>query len=310
MGNTPIAYIVFNRPRHTRETFNAIRASKPPQLFIIADGPRFQHQNDVELCLEVRRIVEAVDWPCEVHRNYSDHNMGCKNRVISGLNWVFDNVERAIILEDDVLPHPDFFCFCDELLDRYKNDESVACITGNNFQNGQRRGDASYYFSRYNHVWGWATWRRYWKKNDSSLSFWPEWKKTSDWYQKIPNSIERNYWEQIFDKMYNNEIDTWDYQWAASIWYQGGLTATPNVNLITNIGFGPDATHTVETEDREWLPVHSLGALAHPDKVIHNLNADRYTFDHHFRIKDRFYVRLFMLSKLVMRKLLKTIKPS
>lgn len=130
----PIAYIIFNRPRHTRETFAAIRAQQPAKLFIIADGPRPGHPTDAERCREVQEIVEQIDWPCEVYRNYADENLGLKRRVSSGLDWVFEKVDRVIVLEDDCLPHPDFFGFCETLLERYENDERVWVITGNNFQ--------------------------------------------------------------------------------------------------------------------------------------------------------------------------------
>ena len=134
--NTPIAYFIFNRPRQTRITFAAIRSQRPDKLFIVADGPRRDHQSDLELCREAQRIVEQIDWPCRAYRNYADLNMGLKQRVSSGLDWVFEKVDRAIILEDDCLPHPDFFMFCETLLELYKDDERVWVITGNNFQNG------------------------------------------------------------------------------------------------------------------------------------------------------------------------------
>lgn len=301
MLTTPVAYIIFNRPRHTRETFAAIRHQQPNQLFIIADGPRLDHPTDSERCQEVRKIVEKIDWPCEVFWNVSDTNLGCKQRIITGLDWVFSQVERAIILEDDILPNKDFFRFCEELLERYENDDRVACITGNNFQDGRHRGKGSYYFSRYNHVWGWATWRRAWIHNNSSLSFWPEWQNSKEWRRKLSDSNERNYWKQIFDKMFNNEIDTWDYPWTASVWFQGGLTATPNVNLVTNIGFGPDATHTKEQEDRDGQRSYSLGPVTHPQEVFRDRSADRYTYDHHFLgVNNRLHVRLLRLVRLLL----------
>ncbi|MBL0226745.1 MAG: glycosyltransferase family 2 protein [Geobacteraceae bacterium] len=244
----------------------------------------------------MRQIVEQIDWPCKVQRNYADQNLGCKQRVISGLDWVFDNVEEAIIIEDDVLPHSDFYGYCEALLERYRDDGRVMLITGCNFQDGRRRGTASYYFSKYNHVWGWATWRQAWKRNDPSLSFWPEWKVSAAWTRHVPDIIERHYWENIFNQMYHNQIDTWDYIWTASVWHHSGLTATPNVNLVTNIGFGPEGTHTVATEDQDGTPLHPLGPLTHPVKVKQDRKADRYVFDFVFggreqRLHRRFYWR-------------------
>ena len=292
MIQTPVAYIVFNRPRHTHKTLAAIRSQKPSKLFIIAYGPRSDHPTDRERCREVREIVEQIDWPCEVHRNYAEENLGLKRRVSSGLDWVFEHVERAIVLEDDCLPHPDFFRFCESLLDHYETDERVWVITGNNHQGGCKRGDAAYYFSKYNHCWGWASWRRSWQHYRGDLPFWPEWKLSQDWGHKTPDRIERHYWNKIFDKVHREEIDSWAYPWTGCVWYHGGLTATPNVNLVTNIGFGPDGTHTITSEDQDGIPSYPLGPLSHPPKVKQDQRADRYAFDHHFGgIHYRFWTR-------------------
>lgn len=282
MIETPVAYIVFNRPRHTEQTFAVLRQQRPSRLFIIADGPRPGHLTDTARCQAVRAIVEQVDWPCEVHRNYADTNLGLKRRVSSGLDWVFEQVERAIVLEDDCFAHPDFFRFCDTLLERYAADERVWVVTGNNFQNGRRRGEAAYYFSKYNHCWGWATWRRSWRHYDGELTFWPEWRESRDWRRKLCDPHERAYWSAIFEHVHAGGIDSWAYPWTASVWYHGGLTATPNVNLVSNIGFGPDGTHTLAEADRDGLPVGPLGELTHPRHVIVDRRADRYVFDHHF----------------------------
>ncbi len=295
MFSTPIAYIIFNRPHHTRQTFNAIRAQRPSKLFIIADGPRIRRPTDDDLCREVRKIVENIDWPCEVYHNYAKQNLGLKNRVSSGLDWVFSIVEQAIILEDDCLPHPDFFTFCESLLNRYRDDKRILVITGNNHQNGRKRGTASYYFSKYNHCWGWASWRSSWQYYRGDLPFWTEWKNSDDFQRKIPNHVERQYWMEIFDKVWRGEIDSWAYPWTASAWYYGGLTATPNVNLVSNIGFGPDATHTVTAENIEGLPVYPIGTLTHPDKIQQDFDADCFAFIHHFR-GSRHKLRSFLRS--------------
>lgn len=282
MTNTPIAYFIFNRPRHTLESFKAIRAQRPSTLLIVADGPRLGHPTDDERCRETREIVQQIDWPCKVLRNYSDKNLGCKRRVSSGLDWVFEQVDKAIVLEDDCIPHEDFFNFCDELLVRYEQDERIWVITGNNFQDGKKRGDASYYFSKFNHCWGWATWKRAWKHYRVDVPFWPSWQDTKDWKKKLPDPVERKIWADLLDRVKSGEIDTWDYQWTACVWYHGGLTATPNVNLVTNIGFGPDATHTLSNTDQEGLPTESLGGLRHPSLVRQDLTADRKILDRNF----------------------------
>ncbi len=279
--DTPIAFIAFNRPDHTRMSFSRIREQRPRQLFLIADGPRAGHPTDAERCAEVRRIIEAVDWPCDVRRDYSSTNLGSKSRVSSGLDWVFSQRDRAIVLEDDCVPHPDFFTFCEALLDRYADDSRVAVITGGNYQQGNRRGDASYYFSRYNHVWGWATWRRAWDLYDGDMSFWPEFKESGEWERLFPDPLERRYWTRVFDRA--GQIDAWGYPWTASVWHHGGLTATPNVNLVSNIGFGPGAVHTTDASSPlAAMPVEPLGPLVFPSDVIRDAEADRYTFDHAF----------------------------
>lgn len=304
MATPPIAYIVFNRPRHTKETFAAIRAQKPAKLFIIADGPRFEHPTDEQRCREVRKIISNIDWPCDVHRNFAEQNMGCKKRVSSGLDWVFEQVESAIVLEDDCVPHPDFFSYCANLLERYAADERVWVITGNNFQGGRKRGDASYYFSKFNHCWGWATWRRAWSQYKVDIPFWQTWKLSTDWTNKTPDLVERKVFGDLFDRVSRGEIDTWDYQWTACVWYHGGLTATPNVNLVTNIGFGPDATHTMADNDQNGLPARPLGLITHPTRIQQDKQADRLIFDQNFggknhphRLRNRFKYRYDQLLR-------------
>ena len=283
MTKTPIAYIIFNRPSITKQSFAVLKEQKPLELFIIADGPRSEHPNDKKNCAKVRKIVEQIDWPCKVHRDYAEINLGLKKRISSGLNWVFENVEKAIVLEDDCIAHPDFFHFCDNLLDYYADNNKVSVITGNNFQKGQWRGDASYYFSKYNHCWGWATWRRAWKHYQGDIPFWPEWINKKSWFNLFPDKIERHYWEMVFKRVHEGKIDTWDYSWTASTWYKGGLTATPNVNLVSNIGFGDGATHTKSKNSKlSNIPTMKLGHITHPKQVIIDKVADRFAFDNVF----------------------------
>lgn len=285
MIHNPVAFIVFNRPEHTQQTFAVLRKNRPSKLFIIADGPRSNHPTDIENCEAVRAIVNNIDWPCEVHRNYADKNLGLKSRVSSGLNWVFERVETAIILEDDCLAHSDFFRFCDSLLERYVNDPKVAVITGNNFQNGQPRGSASYYFSKYSHCWGWATWRRSWQYYQGDLFFWPVLKNSDTWKKMVPDKIESNYWSRIFDNVYSNRINSsWAYPWLCCVWFNQGLTATPNVNLVSNIGFGENSTHTSSNES-PWsqMSTNSMSAeIIHPYLIIQDITADEYTFNTHY----------------------------
>ena len=230
-----------------------------------------------------RSIATAVDWPCELRTLFRDVNLGCKEAVSEAITWFFDQEEEGIVLEDDCLPHNDFFYFSEVLLRRYKDNLCVSVITGNNFQNGVTRGDGSYYFSKYNHCWGWASWRRSWRHYQGDLPFWPEWSASVDWQKKTPDPVERHYWWRIFERVSAGGIDSWGYPWTASTWYHGGLTATPNVNLVSNIGFGPDSTHTASPDSPlAAKATGAIGELAHPSVVEQDLQADRYTFDHAF----------------------------
>ena len=277
LGKTPIAYIVFNRPAHTRKTFEAIRAYRPHHLFIIADGPRKRHPDDKTKCAEVRSIVSDVDWPCKLHFNFSDENLGCGYRVSSGLDWVFQSVDRAIVLEDDCLASPEFFVFCDILLDKYRDDPRVWMVNGNSYQPENHWGDGSYYFSKYQDCWGWATWRRAWKHYDHEMSFLRAWQSSDSWRLCFPTSSERKYFSELFSQALRRKRDVWDYQWDACVLFHGGLAATPNANLVLNIGFDREATHTKNPicSDR-WkrtgltLPIH------HPENVEQNIAADEY----------------------------------
>ena len=244
---TPVAFFVFNRPDVTQRVFERIRDAKPQKLFIIADGARFSEEEDK--CKEVRNIVQNIDWDCEVLTNFSEVNLGCKIRVSSGLDWVFDNVESAIILEDDCLPEPSFFEFCSELLTRYVNDQRVMMISGDNFQSGKKRTNDSYYFSIFPHCWGWATWRRAWQYYDVEMKLWLT-VRDNNWLMDILHSKSAvRYWENVFQDVFDGLIDTWDYQWTFACWIQSGLTVLPNVNLVSNIGFNEQATHTKKSKN-------------------------------------------------------------
>jgi len=275
---TPVTLIVFNRPDTTARVFDAIRQAKPPQLLIIADGPRSNFPEDVEKCAAVRAIIEQVDWECEVLKNYTDVNLGCKQRVSSGLAWVFSVVEEAIILEDDCLPHPTFFRFCQELLERYRNDERIMHISGDNFQFGQQRTNYSYYFSHYNHVWGWASWRRAWQYYDLDMKLWQEIRDTNWICDIVGTKSEKRFWSKIFELLSKHQINTWDYQWTFACWLQAGMSIVPNVNLVANIGFGDQATHTKSNSKVANLLTQEIAfPLHHPPFVILDKGADERT---------------------------------
>ena len=274
----PVALIVFNRPETTRRVFVEVARVRPKRLFLIADGPRHDHPADVEHCAQVRRIVSKVDWPCEVETEFAETNRGCRQRISTGLDWLFSRAEEAIILEDDCLPEPTFFRFADELLERFREDARVMHICGANFQFGRSRGDASYYFSKYPHVWGWAGWRRAWRAYDVRMAQWPA-LRASGWLDRhAAGAPERGYWQRMFDAAYSGRLDTWDYQWAFSCWVRDGLSVIPNVNLVSNIGFGPSATHTGGADLYADLPTQPMAfPVAHPGSVARHAEADAFT---------------------------------
>ena len=281
--NTPVVFIIFNRPDTTAQVFSVIRESKPTQLLVLADGPRGDHPQDVEKCAATRAIIEGVDWNCEVFTKFAENNLGCKRSVSSGLDWVFDQVEQAIILEDDCLPHPTFFRFCQELLERYKDDDRIMMISGDNFQPIQHQSEHSYYFSRYPHIWGWATWRRSWKEFDVSMKVWPSF-RDGGWLKHI---LERRqdikYWTVKFNETFSGEIDSWGYAFLFTCWVHGFLAIQPTFNMVSNIGFGKGATHTTGNKYADLKVYPADFPLRHPPFVIRNVSADRYTQKHLYR---------------------------
>jgi len=283
--NTPILLLVFNRPDTTAKVFGAIRNAKPRRLYIAADGPRLWKKGEAEEIAKVREISTAVDWPCEVKILFRNENLGCKNAVSDGISWFFKQEQEGIILEDDCLPHQDFFTYCEILLDYYRHDARVSVIAGSNFEKDYMPNGASYHFSKYFDPWGWATWRRTWTCYDGQISFWPKWNKSADWNNKLPNKVEQKYWKKIFDLTYANKLDTWDYSFIACILAKGGLIARSNVNLVSNIGYGKKATHTTyeDSKHSNRTVQGTIGKkLKHPKKVAQEESKDFKMFYNRF----------------------------
>ncbi|MFL6255476.1 MAG: glycosyltransferase family 2 protein [Pyrinomonadaceae bacterium] len=281
---TPVVFFIFNRPAFTEQVFALIAQAKPAQLLVIADGPRSPDER--ETCLATRAIVEKVDWDCQVRTNFSETNLGNKRRGSSGLDWVFSQVEEAIIIEDDTVPHPSLFLYHQELLERYRDDQRVMQINSTNFQNGRNQTPYSYYFSRMPHCWAWATWRRAWSHNDIKMSSWPDNQELV--LRTFDDEVERQFMFEIFDQAYHDKIDTWDYPWIYSFLMQSGLAITPHTNLVSNIGWGADSTHcNIEDHPTARVPTSDIGALRHPPHMIVHHAADRYTFDHALELEKR-----------------------
>lgn len=276
---TPVVLFVFNRPSATQRVFEAIAQVRPARMLLVADGPRAGKVGEAELCQQVREVVNCIDWPCDISTNFSDSNLGCQERIVSGLNWVFSLVEQAIILEDDCLPDPSFFPYCQELLERYRGDSRIAYISGTNLVENEIKTRDSYVFSSFGGIWGWATWRTQWQRYDRYLKDWPLLKADRVLDQSFDDPKTAAYWSKIFDEMYQRTgPNTWDYQWQYTCLINNSLTAVPSVNLIANIGFGNDATHTIEEDARFMLPAKSLSfPLRHPVSFIPLRSMDRLT---------------------------------
>lgn len=274
---TPVVLLVFNRPDLTRRLFETIRNLRPLRLIVVQDGPRETHPQDQQLCAEVRRIVTDIDWPCQADGIFSETNMGCALRVSSGLSQVFEVEENAIILEDDCIPDPSFFSYCEDLLTRYADDKRVMAISGNNFHFGGFTPPHSYYFSRYFHCWGWATWRRAWKLYDHSMPYWPELRRDGWLSSMFSNHLEVEHWRAAFDNVMAGQLDSWAYRYTYAIWQHHGLTILPRHNMVSNIGFGEQSTNTTQAKHpyanmaRAPLPL----PLTHPPHMIRNFLADQ-----------------------------------
>lgn len=283
---TPVAFIIFNRPDTTEMVFAEISRARPPKLLVVGDGPRSNRPGEVEKVAHARAIIDRVDWDCEVLTNFSEVNLGCKRRVSTGIDWIFEQVEEAIILEDDCLPDPGFFRFCQELLERYRNDQRIGMISGDNFQFGNRRNDDSYYFSKYVHIWGWATWRDRWAGSyDVTMAKWPRIRDEGWLPDMVGNAREATYWQRIFERVYRGEIDTWDYQWVFANWVEGRMTILPAVNMISNVGFDRNATHTKGDSELANLSRYPISfPMKHPPGVFRNTQADIFSEKKCFRV--------------------------
>lgn len=293
--SVPILFIIFNRPDTTQIVFDQLKKIKPKKLYVAADGPRRSKVGEAEKCTLTRNIINMINWDCEVKKLFNDENLGCKKAVSNAITWFFENEEQGIILEDDVVPNQSFFYFCSELLEFYKDDNSVMHISGNNFFYNKIKLSTSYYFSIYPHIWGWATWRRAWKLFNPDIPDFPEYKSENLISNTLNQSKEKKYWLRKFELVYNNQVDTWDYQWLYTIWKNRGLCITPAKNLATNIGFGEDATHTVNRNSKlADLPAEEILSIIHPTEKNISEKLDRLTFRkiHYLSLFDKIKIKL------------------
>jgi hypothetical protein len=289
---TPILFLIFNRPDTTRIVLNQLKKAKPKRLFVAADGPREWVLGEKEKCEQTRKIISTIDWDCEVKTLIRSENLGCGLAISSAISWFFSEVEEGIILEDDCFPDLSFLPYCQELLLKYRDVDSVMLIGGNNFQNGIVRGYGSYYFSHYPEIWGWASWRRAWEHYDFRMSDLENTLAAGNLNDVFKSRKERDYWYQKFLQTKNGGINTWDYQLTYCILKNKGIAITPQINLVKNIGLDNNPTHK-SLRDSKKNP--GIGSIAFPlihHKMIVDKIADQYTFSQIYSRSFRRIIRL------------------
>jgi len=280
MFDVPILLILWKRPASTRRLIDSLRPLRPSCLYVACDGPDPTSPTVADMVNRTREVVDvAIDWSPSIQRFYSPVNQGCRDAVSRAITWFFECVQEGIILEDDCIPHPDFFPYCASLLERYRNDHRVFSICGSNFQRGKVRGTASYYFSIHADSWGWATWRRAWSAYPLAEVNWFSFRDSHQLENVFPIAVERQYWRYILDQLFIHHYPSaWDYQWMLAGWMNNALHAWPNVNLIANIGHDGDGTHTFGLNAFSSTPIHALQTIEHPVAFVPDRQADAYAF--------------------------------
>lgn len=281
----PILIMAFNRPDHLSVLLDRLAEVQPQTIYFAVDGPRTDRIGEELKVQQVRNLRSRINWTSDVHTLFQDSNHGCGLGVSNAITWFFENVERGIILEDDVIPDPTFFPFCTELLDRYERDNRVFAISGCNVvpASAQSNPDQEYRFAQITHVWGWATWRRSWEKHTLDPTGW--WKHLSPWrlWDRSARSVSgAMFWASCFELTARGDIDTWDWQLQLANMTAGQLTATSNTNLVRNIGFDEEATHT-HGGDPLLMPLGSVQLPTRPIRVQVDRKADNWARKHHFR---------------------------
>lgn len=290
---TPVSVFFYRRPEHLRQVMEKVRQARPPILFGISDGAKAGHPEIQKGVEDSRRVFrEAVDWPCRWELLERTRNFGSYLSVSRGLDWVFERVGETIVLEDDTVPDSTFFRFTAELLEKYRDDPKVGAVCGSNYDDSKDwPGRASYRFSRYHHSWGWGTWKRAWKffdRKEELLAEVPSLRR-ENWLRL--SRKEWAYWERCFQRTYARKLDSWDYRWTLSLWKHHMACIIPKVNLVRNIGFDAQATHTVE-HDFAKLTMHEIQPMTFPlnppdrSEIAHELD-DRVFRNHYEKLEGR-----------------------
>ena len=280
MFKVPILVIGYNRPDNILKVINVLREIKPQELFIAIDGPK-NNFDDSRKVSQVIKVVSQIDWKCNKHENFSTTNQGCRNGVVKAIDWFFSNVEEGIILEDDIIPDLSFFPFTEELLKKFRCDNRVSQIGGTNYNYENINEDYSYFFTKYVSIWGWATWKRAWRLFDRNLEFFD--KNTDFLSLNFKKEDELIYQKQNFINTKNKLIDSWGYIWSFTCLSQNGLTILPKKNLVKNIGFGENSTHTKSFKDELKIFTCEF-PLKHPGYIIRSQKYEDSYFNINIRL--------------------------
>lgn len=283
MAKAPIVIIAFNRPDCTRRVLAAVRQQQDRDLFLVLDGPRPDRPDDLLAIGEVRGVLEELEWSRRVRTNFAAKNMGLRGRVVSGLSWVFEQTERAIILEDDCVPSEDFFVYCDYLLDRFADDSRVMSVCGTDYASRCAFPEASFYFSKYTLFWGWATWRRAWRHYDDKMTALENGELDVVLRSTFDLFRARWYWSAVLRRVHQDRLQSWGYRWLLSCWINRGLCVYPTANLVRNIGFGDSAAHTSGRSEYDRGATEPLRQpMVAPPVMVADPIADRAIEDRYF----------------------------
>jgi hypothetical protein len=305
VNNTPVLLIVFNRPNTTQIVFDAIKKAKPKKLYVAADAPRLGNKTDEINCLLVKEIVKQVDWDCEAYYRFSETNQGCGPGPYNAISWIFDNEDHAIILEDDCVPALPFFSYCDELLEKYKADTRIWLISGNQYNEEAATTKHSYFFSKYGHSWGWATWKRCWSQMDMAMRKYPLFESQNLFLSAYHTKKEVDFFKKVYKKIYedkSSKTHIWDFQFGFTLLSNNHMCIVPNKNLVANIGYL--GTHSEVKNRFHDRPVdENYKIRSHPDFILCDVVYDAYHFNHHWNKKSPILFRIFKKINNLLRKI-------
>ena len=297
---SPVLFLIFNRPETTQQVFSAIRKAKPPRLYVAADGPRSDYPNEDEKCEHSRKIATNVDWDCEVKTLFRDQNIGCRLAVGQAIYWFFEQEPEGIILEDDCLPSQSFFWFCQEMLEYFRNDKAVGVICGFYSNELEYKPSASFFFSRYLRVWGWAGWRRSNEGYDSNINLLIE--KQNTWKKDIFSRTDiflKRYWQDMFEEVGSGKIDTWDIQLQYLLWQKKQQVIVSSKNLVQNIGWAQGAHPLTKDHNHELATSEINFPLTTPDMTERDTRADQVIE------KISYQITIFSFLKKLLRKMIR-----